>query len=132
MKRPFDIVADNEDFGLRVLPQEGFDVGSIEVVRRPFALDGGRSASSPGQNKINFMPAFISPVMNLSGLQMRMQLIQDVMFPERSPVFGTKGMPTPVIANKTRIKPIHLGGRHDLRGTVRTERAQHVNDKSGL
>jgi len=55
-------VSEDEIVAVWMLVPEGTEIGGIEVVRGPFALDGNRTLSAGRKYKVHFVSALVSPV----------------------------------------------------------------------
>ena len=73
----------------RIGPGKNQKICWIEIARRPFALDGQGLLPATDPNEIDFVSLFITPVSQVGRLQVRRQLIQDIVFPRsrRTPVW---------------------------------------------
>lgn len=58
-----DVGGHDDVLALRVLAAEGLQVGGVEAVGGPFALDGQRRGAPAPQDEIDLVPALVAPVL---------------------------------------------------------------------
>src|SRR5262245_2077250 len=78
----------------------------VEIVGGPFAFDGHRPVSASSQDKIDFVPSLISPIVNLTVLRTSHNLVKYEVFPQRPEVVIAKSLPATVVADKSGIEAV--------------------------
>jgi len=64
------VVRDHTDICFGVAQGERFEVGQIDIVSRPFALQRQWVLPPSSQHKVDFVASFVSPIPDPSGLEM--------------------------------------------------------------
>src|SRR3990170_6127344 len=117
-------------FPFRILSPERLDPGGVEIRRRHFAFDGSRTSPARRNHEVDFGPPLVAPIPDVPNLQAPVQFVQDDVFPQGPHVLPPQVMPVSMVADESGVEPVHLRSRNDLRGSMRAERAQNVNDES--
>ena len=68
---------------LTVAPPEGTESGRIEFLRAKPAFQRNRISTTGRQDEVDFIAVLAPPLMDAPRLQVSVQLIQDVVLPER-------------------------------------------------
>jgi hypothetical protein len=74
-------VSEDEVVAFRMLVPECNEICGIEIVRGPFALDGYWPLSVGRDDKVNLVPALVSPIEYFPALRASHNLIQYEMLP---------------------------------------------------
>lgn len=128
VKRPFNVCSDYIIGSSGVPRPESFNVGSIELDGGPFAFDGHGFTLALCEYEIHLMTPFVSPVKHLPGLDLRVHLVQHIVFPQSAIVVPAKLMPSPVMTYKAGIKGINLWRGDDFGWKMCAERPYHMGD----
>src|SRR2546430_11506146 len=75
------IVSEDEVVAFRMLVPERNEICGIEIVSRPFALNGYWSLSVGRDDKIHLVPALVSPIEHFPALRASHNFIQYEMLP---------------------------------------------------
>jgi hypothetical protein len=105
-------VSEDEVVAFRMLVPECNKICGIEIVRGPFALDGRWSLSVGRDDKVNLVPALVSPIEHFPALRASHNLIQYEMLPQRPKVIIPQLLPATVVTNETDIETIDFTSRY--------------------
>src|SRR5262245_60698521 len=101
---PGHIPADQVAHRLRILAMEGLEAVGIEITFRPLALNGHQRLPPPRKDEIDLMASLVSPVVDLSGLEARLDPIEYEVFPQVSEVFSTEFFQTAVVRDEAGVE----------------------------
>src|SRR3984893_18667396 len=115
-----------------MLVPECNEICGIEIVRRPFALDGCWSLSVGSDHKVHLVPALVSPIEHFAGLRTSHNFIQHEMLPQCPKVIIPQVRPATVVTNETGIEAIDFGRGDNLGGPTSAEWPNYMRDERCL
>jgi hypothetical protein len=122
-------VSEDEVVAFRMLVPECNKICGIEIVCRPFALDGYWSLSVGRDDKSHLVPALVAPIEHFPALRAGHNFIQYEMLPQRPKVIITQVLPASVVTNEISVEAIDFGRGDYLSGPTSAEGANDMRDE---
>lgn len=88
--RTIDILGENKILAVRVLTSENSQVGSVEVCSGPLALDCDRRIPPRGQDEVNLVSPFVTPIRDLAVLSVGHDLVEHEMLPKPTKILAAQ------------------------------------------